>query len=62
MAFPLVQLVAVPAKGKSIYSYSDNNVPTGTFTIGLRVLILMGNLNIVVSFDLAGNASNSYGK
>ena len=28
MAFPLVQLEQLPAKGKSIYAYSDNNVPT----------------------------------
>jgi hypothetical protein len=52
---------AVPAKGKSIYTYSDNNVPTGTIYYRIKSMDIDKKFKYSGIIRLADNASSSYG-
>jgi hypothetical protein len=52
---------AVPAKGKSIYAYSDNNVSTGTLYYRIKSVDIDKKFKYSGIIRLADDASNSYG-
>ncbi|MEO5562173.1 MAG: T9SS type A sorting domain-containing protein [Chitinophagaceae bacterium] len=52
---------AVPAKGKSVYTYSDNNVPTGTLYYRIKSVDIDGKFKYSGILRLADNSSSSYG-
>ena len=52
---------SVPAKGKSIYTYSDNNVPSGTLYYRIKSVDIDKKFKYSGIIRLADNASNSFG-
>jgi hypothetical protein len=51
----------VPATGKSVYGYSDNNVPSGTLYYRVKSMDIDGKFKYSGILRLADDASNSYG-
>lgn len=52
---------SVPAKGKSIYTYADNNVPSGTLYYRVKSVDLDKKFKYSGIIRLADNASSSFG-
>jgi len=52
---------SVPAKGKSIYTYSDNNVPAGTLYYRIKSVDIDKKFKYSGIIRLADDAANSYG-
>ncbi len=52
---------SVPAKGKSIYTYNDNSVPSGTLYYRIKSVDLDRKFKYSGIIRLADNASNSFG-
>jgi len=52
---------SVPAKGKSIYTYADNNVPSGTLYYRIKSVDIDKKFKYSGIIRLADNASSSFG-